>query len=127
MKNLSRLLFVTVLLVCFSTTNAQDQNNPWAVTIGVNAVDAYPVGEDAPQGGYFDKFFDVGDHWNILPSVSTIAVSRYLSDGFTFTATGSINRIDKFGDAGVDDLSYFGLDGRVSYSLMDLVDQILDK
>ena len=121
MKNLSRLLFVTVLLVSFSTTNAQDQNNPWAITIGANAVDAYPVGEDAPQGGYFDKFFDVGDHWNILPSVSTLSVSRYLSDGFTFSATGSINTIDKFGDASVDDLTYYGLDGRISYSLMNLV------
>ena len=32
MKNLSRLLFVAVLLIGF-TANAQDQNNPWAVTI----------------------------------------------------------------------------------------------
>ncbi len=64
---------------------------------GANAVDFYPVGEDAPQGEYFDEYFNVTDHWNILPSLSTVSVSRYLSDGFTFTATGSINRIDKFG------------------------------
>jgi outer membrane protein OmpA-like peptidoglycan-associated protein len=121
MKNLSRLFFVTVLLISFSTTNAQDKNNPWAITIGANAVDAYPVGENAPQGDYFDEFFNVTDHWNILPSLSTLSVSRYLSDGFTFTATGSINRINKFGDAPVDDLTYYGLDGRVSYSFMELL------
>jgi len=132
MKNLSRLLFVAVLLMSFSTTHGQDKNNPWAITIGVNAVDLYPVGEDTPQGDYFDEYFNVKDHWNILPSLSTITVSRYLSDGFTFSATGSINRIDKFGSNfdpitgrettnRVDDLSYYGLDGRVSYSFMELI------
>lgn len=132
MKNLSRLFFVAVLILGFSTSDAQDKNNPWAITIGANAVDMYPVGEDAPQGEYFDEFFNVKDHWNILPSLSTVSVSRYLSDGFTFTGKGSINRIDKFGSNfdpltgeettnNVDDLTYYGLDGRVSYSFMDVI------
>lgn len=132
MKNLSRLFFVAVLILGFSTSDAQDKNNPWAITIGANAVDVYPVGEDMPQGEYFDEYFNVKDHWNILPSLSTISVSRYLSDGFTFTAKGSLNRIDKFGSNvdlmtgeettnDVDDLTYYGLDGRVSYSFMDLI------
>ena len=132
MKNLSRLFFVAVLLASFSTSNAQDKNNPWAITIGANAVDVYPVGEDTPQGDYFDEYFNVTDHWNILPSLSTISVSKYLSDGFTFAAKGSINRIDKFGSNfdpitgvettnKVDDLTYYGLDGMVSYSFMDAI------
>jgi len=131
MKNLSRLLFVAVLLMSFSTSHGQDKNNPWAVTIGINAVDPYPVGEDAPQGDFFDEFLNVTDHWNVLPSVSTISISRYLSDGFTFTATGSINEISKFGtntdNAGVEstnrvnNLTYYAVDGRVSYSFMDLI------
>ncbi len=121
MKNLSRLFFVALLLLSFSTTNAQDKNNPWAVTIGTNAVDAYPVGENAPQGDYFDEYFNVTDHWNIMPSLATLSVSRYLSDGFTFTATGSLNKIDKFGDSSVDDLTYYGIDGSVSYSFMEVL------
>ncbi|QNK76893.1 OmpA family protein [Winogradskyella undariae] len=121
MKNLSRLFFVAVLIASFSTSNAQDKNNPWAVSFGANAVDFYPVGEEAPQGDYFDQYFQVGDHWNIIPSISTLSVSRYLSDGFTLTAKGSLNRIDKFGDSSVDDLTYYGLDGNVSYSFMDLL------
>lgn len=132
MKNLSRLFFVAVLLMSFSTSNAQDKNNPWAIGIATNAVDFYPVGEDAPQGDYFDEYFNVTDHWNIMPSLSSISVSRYLSDGFTFTATGSINKIEKFGsntDAmtgvettnSVDDLTYYGIDGRVSYSFMNVI------
>jgi OOP family OmpA-OmpF porin len=60
-------------------------------------------------------------------------VSRYLSDGFTFTATGSMNRLDKFGTnldpvTGVEtetatlaDLTYWGLDGRVQFSFMNIL------
>ena len=132
MKNLSRLLFVAVLLMRCSTTHGQDKNNPSAVSIGVNAVDPYPVGEDAPQGEYFDEFFNVEDHWNIYPSLSTISLSRYLSDGFIFTATGSVNKIDKFGtnlnpdgsEAGtntVGDLTYYAVDGTISYSFMNAI------
>ena len=132
MKNLSRLLFVTVLLVCFSTSNAQDKNNPWAISLGTNAVDAYPVGEDLPQGPYFDEFFNVSDHWNIFPTISRVAVSRYLSDGFTFTAGGTLNTIDKFGTRlnattgeeetnPINDLSYFSLDGTISYSFQEVL------
>ena len=117
MKNLSRLFFAMLLLLSFNA-KAQDSNNPWAIGIGVNAVDFYPTGEDAPLGDYFDKFFNYGDHYNVLPSLSTISVSRYLSDGFTFSATGSINKIENFGDADVDDLSYYGLDGTIKYNFL---------
>ncbi len=120
MKNLSRLFFATLLLLSFNA-NAQDENNPWAVGIGVNAVDLYPVGEAAPLGEYFDEYFNVTDHYNILPSLSTISVSRYLSDGFTLTAAGSINQIDKIGDSSADDLSYYALDGTIKYSFAKLL------
>ncbi len=117
MKNLSRLFFAMLLLLSFNA-KAQDSNNPWAIGIGVNAVDFYPTGEDAPLGDYFDKFFNYGDHYNVLPSLSTISVSRYLSDGFTFSATGSINKIERFGDADADDLSYYGVDGTIKYNFL---------
>ncbi len=121
MKNLSRLFIATLLLFSFSNANAQDENNPWAIGVGINAVDLYPVGEDAPQGGYFDEYFNFGDHYNILPSLSSISVSRYLSDGFIFTAAGTINEIDKFGDATAADLSYYAVDGTVKYSFGNLL------
>ncbi len=121
MKNLTRLFFVTVLFLSFSTINAQDKNNPWAIGLGINAVDFYPVGEDAPQGDYFDEYFNASDHWNVLPSISRLTVSRYLSDGFTFTVAGSFNRIENFGDARRNDLTYFGVDGGISYSFKDII------
>jgi outer membrane protein OmpA-like peptidoglycan-associated protein len=121
MKNLSRLFIATLLLLSFSNANAQDENNPWAIGIGVNAVDFYPVGEDAPLGGYFDEYFNLSDHYNFLPSLSSISVSRYLSDGFVFTAAGTINEIDKIGDSSANDLSYYALDGTIKYSFRNLL------
>ncbi len=121
MKNLSRLFFATLLLLSFSNANAQDENNPWAIGVGVNAVDFYPVGENAPLGGYFDEFFNYGDHYNVLPSLSSVSVSRYLSDGFSITAAGTLNQIDKIGDSSADDLSYYAVDGTIKYSLLNLL------
>ncbi|TYB78649.1 OmpA family protein [Bizionia myxarmorum] len=117
MKNLSRLLFVMLLMFGMSNTFAQDENNPWAITLGTNAVDFYPTGENAPLGEYFDEYFNASDHWNILPSLSSLTVGRYLSNGFTLGATASINKIDKFGDdrSRYNGVTYFGLDGIVKY------------
>ncbi|ULC59625.1 OmpA family protein [Flaviramulus sp. BrNp1-15] len=132
MKNLSRLLFAMLLVLGYSNVNAQDENNPWQITIGVNAVDAYPSGDGAPfSETIFDEFGNVTDHWNILPSLSTITVSKYLSDKFSFGITGSLNKIDKWGDVPglppgvpeqvntVDDLSYYGVDGTIKYNFIE--------
>ena len=121
MKNLSRLFFATLLLLSFSNANAQDENNPWAITIGVNAVDFYPVVETATLGDYFDEYFNLSDHYNFLPSLSSISVSKYLGDGFSFMAAGTINEIDKVGDSSADDLSYYGIDGTIKYSFAKLI------
>ena len=117
MKNLSRLFFAMLLLLSFNV-KAQDSDNPWAIGIGINAVDFYPTGEDAPLGGYFDEFFNYGDHYNVLPSLSSISVSRYLSDGFSLTVAGSLNKIEHYGDQSVDDLSYYGIDGTIKYNFL---------
>lgn len=120
MKNLSRLFIATLLLLSFSNANAQDENNPWALGVGINAVDFYPVGEAAPLGEYFDEYFNVSDHYNLLPSLSSVSVSRYLSSGFIFTAAGTINEIDKIGDSSADNLSYYAVDGTIKYSFGSL-------
>lgn len=130
MKHLSKLLCATLFLLSFSLINAQDKNNPWVFGIGTNAVDVYPVGEPLPQGAFFDEYFNANDHWNILPAPTVLTVGRYLGDGFSFTAAGSLNTISKFGDIvnpitgeesinRVDDLTYFAVDGLVSYSFAE--------
>jgi outer membrane protein OmpA-like peptidoglycan-associated protein len=113
-----------LLVLGFSNVNAQDENNPWAISFGVNAVDFYPTGEEAPLGEYFDEYFNAQDHWNIMPSLSVISVSRYLDKGFTLGVTGSINKISRFGDDNggrYSDASYYGVDGVIKYSFADLI------
>lgn len=119
MKHLSRLLLASFFVLCCGSVQAQDENNPWALGLGINAVDYYPTGEDAPLGGYFSEFFNTGDHWNIIPGISRVTVARHIGGGFYFEAAGSVNSIDKFGDERWDDLTYFGLDGTFNYSFSD--------
>ncbi|WP_461533104.1 OmpA family protein [Sinomicrobium sp.] len=115
MKHLSKLLVAAFLFVGFSNIQAQDSNNPWQVSFGINAVDVYPTNQ-AGLGTWFDEYFNVSDHYNILPSVSTIAVSRYVGSNFSVGVRGSLNKIDKWGDDSADDLSYYGVDGTVKYN-----------
>ncbi len=119
MKHLSRFLVAALLVVGLSSVQAQDQNNPWQVSFGVNAIDVYPTNQPG-LGNWFDEYFNVGDHWNILPSVSTIAVSKYVGDGFSVGARGSLNKIKNFGDTQVDDLSHYAIDGTIKYNLNEL-------
>lgn len=123
MKHLFKLLVAAVLFAGFGVAHAQDENHPWAIELGVNAVDLYPTGTNDKgridvnsRGEMFDEFFNAKDHWNILPSVSRLAVSRYMGSGFVFTAAGAVNRITKVGDNTVDKMSYYSADGEIKYS-----------
>jgi outer membrane protein OmpA-like peptidoglycan-associated protein len=124
MKHLSRLLLASLLFLSFSTVNAQDEDNPWAIGVGVNVVDLYPTGEDAPRGDYFSQFFET-DHWNVLPSISKVSVARYIGAGFSAEIAGSVNRIDQIGEVGVDgqELMYYGADLSVNYSFRELINE----
>lgn len=130
MKHLSKFLAAAILFLGTSNLIAQDELNPWAFELGINAVDVFPVGmvdDRVPaslRGEIFDEFFNAEDHWNVLPSVSRLAISRYMGNGFVFTAAGSVNRIKKLGELNVSDLSigaknnltYYAADGEVKYS-----------
>ena len=115
MKHLSKLLVVALLFVGFNSIQAQDENNPWQVGFGINAVDVYPTGDVSSFG---NEFFNATDHWNILPSISYVSVSRFVGGGFSVGARGSLNRISKLGDTSVDDLSYYGVDGTIKYNFL---------
>lgn len=110
-------MFVLLLVIGFNNVNAQDENNPWQIFVGWNAVDFYPTGEDAPLGDYFDEYFNVNDHWNVVPVLSTFTVSKYMGENFSFGVGASVNSIDQFGDAGTRTLSYIGADANISYNV----------
>ena len=129
MKHLNSILVAALFFLVIGVANAQDENNPWAIEVGSNAVDLYPVGAEAnikteigpARGEIFDEYFNVEDHWNILPTVSRLAIGRYVGSGFTFAAVGTINRIETVGAVSVDDLTYYGVDGEIKYSLRNLL------
>lgn len=130
MKNLNKF-FAAALLFAGMTTQAQDSNNPWAISFGANGVDTKvsTVGNDSPK---WIQLGNASENWNILPSVSYVNVSRYVGDGFSFGLTGSVNRISKWsvrvpGTESTDlvvnpgDLDYFGFDATIKYSFMEML------
>ncbi|OXB23211.1 cell envelope biogenesis protein OmpA [Flavobacterium tructae] len=137
MKHLNKLL-VAVMMVMGLSSHAQDSNNPWAISFGVNAVDTRT--SSGSGSGFFDQHFSqpfaVKDNWNILPSLSYIGVNRYVGSGFSVGLQGSVNKIDKyvtFNSPGVGhdsrgnlvtnpgDLMYYGIDATIKYSFQELI------
>ena len=118
MKHLKKVLFVLVLFAAFSM-NAQDEDNPWSIDFGVNAVDFYPTNQ-AGLGGWFDEYVNFNDHYNMVPSISRVRVGTYLGDGFSLGIAGSLNKIEKIGDSSADDLSYIAGDLDIRYDLNNL-------
>ncbi|MFH6986149.1 OmpA family protein [Flavobacterium collinsii] len=137
MKHLNKLL-VAVMMVMGLSSHAQDSNNPWAISFGVNAVDTRT--SSGAGSGFFDQHFSqpfaVKDNWNILPSLSYIGVNRYVGSGFSVGLQGSVNKIDKYvtfnpSAPGHDsrgnvvtnpgDLMYYGIDATIKYSFQELI------
>ena len=54
MKRLKLALMALFALVTLSNANAQDSNNPWAVSVGLNAIDTYSIGGETTE--FFDDF-----------------------------------------------------------------------
>ncbi|UGS23804.1 OmpA family protein [Flavobacterium channae] len=130
MKHLNKL-FAAALLFAGLTTQAQDSNNPWAVSFGANAVDTKvsAVGNDSPK---WIQLGNARENWNFIPSVSYLTVSRYVGDGFSFGLTGSVNKIDKWVErdrtteytdvvSNPGDLAYYAFDATIKYSFMEMI------
>ncbi len=119
MKHLSKIIAVALIGLLFGTANAQDANHPWAISVGINAVDFFSEAEL--------NALDPND-FNILPAISKLTVGRHIKGGFYGSLSGSLNKIDKIGLAAeqgglidVDDLAYFSVDGALNYSFRNLI------
>ncbi|PHR73717.1 MAG: cell envelope biogenesis protein OmpA [Lutibacter sp.] len=150
MKHLRIALLALLVVAGYSNVNAQDENNPWAISFGINAVDFHPTnhpGEISNGGhssGWFNEFFNAKDHYSILPSLSKISVGRYIDAGFSVELAGTLNRITKIGnwedsqgylpffnpldregnpnyEQNPGDLNYLGLDLGIKYDLNNLM------
>jgi OmpA-OmpF porin, OOP family len=121
MKHLKIAVLALLLILGFNNVNAQDENNPWALGFGINAVDFYPTNAGLPgHGTWFDEFVNTSDHYNAIPSINKLTVARYLADGFSFEAAGTLNQISKVGDNSISGSTYYGLDGAVKYDLNEV-------
>ena len=113
--------FTLLLTLCTQISFSQEDNaNRWSFEAGLSAVDLYPVGENTPQGDYFDEFLNLNDHYNFGYYVGA---TRNFSNNLSLSARGTVNEISKWGDLGkadesvlVDNLKYYGLDAMVNYS-----------
>jgi OOP family OmpA-OmpF porin len=86
MKHLNKIVAALFLAVGLGA-HAQDDNNKWAITFGVNAVDTR-ISAASSLDDQLSEYFNARDNWNILPSVSYVNLSRYVGSGFTFGVTG---------------------------------------
>lgn len=137
MKQINKL-FLAASLFAGLTSQAQDSNNPWAISFGANAVDTRTSAgsRDFHVGDHFSQFFDVKDNWNVLPSITYLNVSKYVGDNFSLGLTGSVNKITKYVEyaptsplsdprgmvvVNPGDLMYYGIDANVKYSFADLI------
>ncbi len=130
MKHLNKLVVALVLFLGLNA-QAQDSNNPWAISFGTNAVDTRVSAASKIQD-QFSQYFNVKDYWNVLPSVSYVTVSKSVGGNFTFGVTGSINKITRFVETRTQvpgpytvtnpgDLSYYSADGTIRYSFMEML------
>lgn len=102
---------VFLMLASVATITAQNEDNPWLLSVGVSAIDIYPEGENF-------EFFN--DNWNV--GLPYITVGRYLSKDASFGLTGTYNRIEKWGKKELDeDLMYLSLMGSFNYSFSNLL------
>lgn len=103
MKN---YLFSLLMLFGFSTgVMAQNDANPWKLTIGTNGVD-------------LDGFQDV-EELQISPMLSYLGVSRYIGSGFSVELTGTLNNLERL--SGEDHL-YYALDLGAALSSRQIID-----
>ena len=123
-----KLGFWVLLAVLMSTTiNAQDKNNPIAVTLGTNAVDFFPANipgmvTNQPYGdstGWYDEFFNA-DHYNMMPAINSLSVGGWLGKGFVLQGDLTFNNIEKIGDIeGMDDF-YMSFAASLKYDISRL-------
>jgi OmpA-OmpF porin, OOP family len=136
MKHFNNLFFAVMMVLAMSV-QAQNSNNPWALSFGVNAVDtkAGAQGKNTLDA-IFSQPFAVNKNWNILPSVSYLSLARSVGNNFSVGLQGSINKIDKFvvydptnanGNSSghvvtnPGNLMYYAIDATVKYSFMSMI------
>lgn len=129
MKNFKKLFTISLLFLGI-VSYGQDENNPWAVSFGMNAVDGGRVGAAGSVSDQFSQYFNFKEFWSFSPALSYVSLSRYVDSNFSVNATASYNTISKVAVGNVsdgifsqrvDDLNYYAIDASISYSFQSLI------
>ena len=99
MKNFVKIFFVLTLALFTTQSIAQDKNNPWQFSFGVSALNFNGTNYPGDNTSLFNEYFNVTDHWNTQSSFSTVTLTRYAENGYSFGVRASINKFSKIGDA----------------------------
>ena len=122
MNNFITPLLLLLILLVSPFAISQNEKFPWQVTLGTTAIDIYPVGSHTSyQGDNLEDFFNVSEHWNILPTLSALSVSKNINNNFSVAFEGSFNSISKWGSKQTDDLLYLNLSSYLKYDLSSLL------
>ena len=126
MKTTTFFSFLLLLMVS-SIAFAQDElqitakdsivQSSWIFGVGFNAVD--------DSGNVFDELLNFTDEWNVVPFPSRISIGRYYKSGLGLEAIGTYNQYKEGknvdGEILTENISYFGLDGRITYDLNKII------
>ncbi|MFC2109017.1 hypothetical protein ACFLRU_02865 [Bacteroidota bacterium] len=119
MKNLKIALLALFVLTGVNTIKAQDSENMWALSFGINMVDDASAGLADPAGLIKDYLSPFNDS-NALPAISRISVTRFIDNGLSVELAGALNKLSKGANGDLDDLSFFSLDANAKYDLNEL-------
>ncbi len=120
MKHLKIAVLALLLITSLGNANAQDKENPWGFSLGVNAIDI-STSSDATSG-YFGSYDFNGNDVNAVPWLSKFALTRYIGSGFSAELAGSLNKVDKPWGSSAN-VTFFGLDLNAKYDLNNLFGQ----
>ena len=99
------------MLLCIAFSNhvfSQNENNPWKLTVGTNAIQVNLKGSSG-----------IDTETQISPNFSYLEVSRYVGGGFSIDLAGTINNLDR--TSGQENL-YYGVDLGTSLSANQIID-----
>lgn len=113
MKNLKIAVIALFTVALVGSVNAQEESNEWTIGFGVSSID---MRGSSDFGDVFKDYIGTSD-WSTMSSVSRISVEKYLRDGITLQAVGSINKLDK-----ANGEVYLGFDVNAKYDVNKLID-----
>ncbi len=120
MKKLITLLTFLIFIINSFEVRAQDEDNPWQISFGTNAVDV-----EADTNTSITDFFNVDANWNVSKSpISMLSVSKYVGGNFSFGVSASFNSISKYATGReLSDVTndYFSIDAMLKYDLSELL------